>query len=201
MRKLRITVLSTWLVWAGCGASNAQQGKRDEPTKLQGTQGNGGPSLQETLDFLNNTFRGGVGDDAMRTCQNSHGRIYPGGWSSVYWLQSDQFPIVVVTRQSTTVESNGALTKQTVVHPVDLSKVDPQLVPIEKREPTDQGDGWSCAPHVIFFVVHLVGTNKQPISDAGSEFDITFSSEELANRVAKAMKRAVELAGGKPSAF
>lgn len=89
-----------------------------------------------------------------------------------------------------------------------MRRVDPQLILVAKTESSDRGEGWSTSPHITFIGLRLEGTNRQSIvsADSGtikdaSTFNIPFASEDLANRVVKAMKRAVQLAGGKPSAF
>jgi hypothetical protein len=212
MRKVWITVLSMWLVWAGCGASNAQQAKKAQPAKPAQTQSDSGPSLQETLDFLNNTFIAGIRMDERQTCKGSYNpssymNTWTMGWNSVYSLQTDKFPILSVTETANSLDDDHKPITNTNTGSLDLRRIDPVQVHVRKDESHDSGDGVTCSPHVTTFVIVLQGTDNQQIytplsGGSGSpSFGISLSDEALANRVANALKRAVQFAGGKPSAF
>jgi hypothetical protein len=201
MQKLWITVLLMWLVWAGCGASNAQQAKKAQPAQ---SQSDSGPSLQETLTFLNNSFQGGMRADLMPMCHGRNGNTVAGGWNYITTLDTSMFPVISFTSNGSSFNAKGDPLSSTDSFSIDLRRVDPQGIHVNKMESTDQGDGWSCEPHMTTVFLILQGTNGQSISSAGVTFSSAqtlFSSEEVANRVANAMRRAVVLAGGKPSAF
>lgn len=201
MRKVWITILSMWLVWASCGASNAQQPKKTQPTKPVETQTDNLPSLQETLEFLRNSIRAGTMVDRTESCQNEHGNFVPNTQHFQALLQTDQFPVIQISFVQDTADQK----KQTTTYSIDLRKVDPQQVHVGRMRVDRE---LTCtSPRVIDFFVSFEGTNKQSIltsdsSQLSPEFDIpSITSEDTANRIANAMKRAVQLAGGKPSSF
>lgn len=196
MQQLWITVFSTWLVWAGCGASNAQQAKKAQPAMPAQTQSDSGPSLQETLEFLRNSF---PTVDRTESCQNEYGHVVPLNTHFRASLQTDHFPVIQITVVQDTIDQKD----QTATYSIDLRRVDPQQVRVGRMK----GTQLVCTPpQVIDFYVSLEGTNKQSIftgeSSPSSQMSIPFiNSEDAADRMANAMKRAVQLAGGKPSAF
>jgi hypothetical protein len=203
MRNVWIIVLSTWLVWAGCGASNAQQAKKAQPAKPAEAQSDSdGPSLQETLEFLRNSIRDGAMVDRTESCQNEYGNFVPNSTHFRASLQTDQFPLV----QITVVQDTADQKNQTATYSIDLRRVDPQQVRVGRMA----GNHLTCTPpQIIDFYVSFEGTNKQSVltsdsSQPGSQSQIYIpfiNSEDAANRLASAMRRAVQLAGGKPSAF
>jgi hypothetical protein len=191
--------------------SDAQQTKKAQSAKPAQNQSGNGPSLQETLDFLSSVVQSDSGQNYTQFIHNS-----AGGSSThvenTWTLQSQGFPTVIlqVQTKSSVDRDSGA---GSFTYSLDLRRVDPNRIRVEKWESIDQGDGWTMTPHVVYFYVILEGTNNQQFmnlvsssgdfssSSALNRTAIAFGSEDTANRVAKAMKRAVELEGGKPSAF
>jgi ribosomal protein S16 len=201
-----------WLVCAGCGVSSAQQAKKAGMANPAQTQSDNGPSLQETLSFLTNAFRNEAIADKQQTCAGNNGSSFPMGWRSAMTVESASYPVLSIVRKDTTTDRQGNPVEHIFGYSLDLSKVDPQQIRVGKQESTDQwvNNTVFCTPHITTFFVHLEGTDKEQIyklnsgggavTDA-SNFDIGFASEDVANRVSKAITRAVVLAGGKPSAF
>ena len=202
MRKLWIIAVPMWLVWVGCGTSNAQQAKKSPPAKPAETNSDSGPSLDQTLSFLNNSFQNGAGQDIDADCSPIPGYSVHYHMKNSYSIDLSKFPTLAITVTGISeAEANvGKPNHQegVMVYSIDLRRVDPQRVVVNSVPMWGHSN---CTSSPAWIELHLEGTDKQSISEAGAEFNIMFSSADLANRVAKAMKRAVELAGGKPSAF
>lgn len=186
----------------------AQQTMRATSAQPATTSADNGPSLQVTLDFLTSVIQSDGGVNINRIVHGTSGS-WTEHWETKYSVHSETFPILVLAVQT---RNGGEMNGQWQYNPgswtdsVDLGKVDPDRIRVTKLDSADQGEGFTATPHFVTFDLSLEGTNEQPFVNLQtdkplSKLTISFLSEDSANRVASAMKRAVVLAGGKVSAF
>jgi len=208
MRKLSMAAFWLWFGCVSCGLIYGQQASKAPPVKSAKNLSGSGPSLQETLDFLKNSLQDGVISDWSQTCNYGGPPVHYVRTRS-YALKTVDFPLIEVAMSTSGQVDQQAPTSQLLSYSIDLRLADPEKVRVEKGESADRGDGWYCSPHETWFNLHLEGADLRKIVSVDKSgtlsqqatLDIPFSSEDLASRSAKALKRAVQLAGGKPSAF
>jgi len=160
------------------------------------------PDLSTTLEYMRNTL-------------TSHGYIHTTGKDQELNLKGDE-PCRIYVESEITVKMH---TPQDGVYPFEhqfhLGTIDPGSVKVVTPEnQKDKSEGWRLTN------VHLATTdNRSTIFASASDwkeskkvpkslqmasftdFDFQFRDKEQAERFAKALKHAVTLCGGKPSAF